>query len=111
MLYLTFRTTAPQLKPLCAELEKRASLPEYNSLLNDCHNCYFNQRRALLSPIINASLRKLSALDLHAAVRTGCAYVVNVSCLEYQLYTAFFEKLGTAVRDFLAGISLDLCVL
>lgn len=109
MLYLTFKTNAPQVKILTAELEKRAGLAEYQGLLVDCHNCYFNQRRQLLLPIISASLRKLaSSTDLQATVRTGCAYVINVSCLEFQLYHAFFEKPSTALRDFLGGISVDL---
>ena len=111
VLYLTFKTNAPQIKALCVELEKRSSLPEYQALLTDCHNSYFNQRRQLLLPIINVSLRKLAAsTDLQATVRTGCAYVVNVCCLEYQLFTAFFDKPANALRDFLGGISVDLYV-
>ncbi|KAF9106589.1 Golgi transport complex subunit 3 [Mortierella sp. GBA35] len=60
LFYVKFRTIAPQLQSLVAELEKRCvTHKEYKSLLNDCYNCYFSVRQQHLAPMIVSKIQEM----------------------------------------------------
>ncbi|KAG0005555.1 Golgi transport complex subunit 3, partial [Entomortierella chlamydospora] len=60
LFYVKFRAIAPPLRSLVAELEKRCvSHKEYNSLLNDCYNCYFSVRQQHLASMIVSKIQEM----------------------------------------------------
>ncbi|XP_077988329.1 conserved oligomeric Golgi complex subunit 3-like [Glandiceps talaboti] len=96
LFYGKFRTNAPRVKALMEQIEERVSKsPEYDTLLNDCHQCYFNQREILLGPSITTAISELASQhvkDHCALVRSGCAFMVRICQDENQLFFHFFSK-------------------
>ncbi|KAK2152577.1 hypothetical protein LSH36_325g04065 [Paralvinella palmiformis] len=96
LFYGKFRTNAPRIKSLMEQVECRLEKsPEYQQLLTDCHQCYFQQRMALLSPSVSGAvmdLAKKHVRDHCALVRSGCAFMVHVCEDEHQLFFNFFSK-------------------
>lgn len=88
--YGKFRTNAPRIKSLMAEIEDRVeNSPEYTNLLSDCHQCYFAQRRKLLGPCVTDAVSQLSQQyqrDYCSLVRSGCAFLVHVCEDEHALF-------------------------
>lgn len=100
--YIRFRTLATSLRPLCQEIEGRARRREYQSLLSDCHYCYFQQRSKLLRASVDENIRNLAKLpDLASMIRSGCAYLIRLCQSEYDLYQMFFHTFSTAMRNLL----------
>ncbi|KAF9982545.1 Golgi transport complex subunit 3, partial [Modicella reniformis] len=94
LFYVKFRTVAPPLRALIAELEKRCvSHKEYNSLLNDCYNCYFSVRQQFLSSMIVSKIQEMgpSQQDKLKFARSGLAYLTSVCMEEYTLFYNFFN--------------------
>ncbi|KAF9196073.1 Golgi transport complex subunit 3 [Haplosporangium sp. Z 11] len=94
LFYVKFRTIAPPLRSLVAELEKRCvSHKEYNSLLNDCYNCYFSVRQQHLSSMIVSKIQEMgpSQRDKLKFARNGLAYLTSVCMEEYSLFYNFFN--------------------
>ncbi|KAF8981652.1 Golgi transport complex subunit 3 [Entomortierella lignicola] len=94
LFYVKFRAIAPPLRSLIAELEKRCvSHKEYNSLLNDCYNCYFSVRQQHLSSIIVSKIQEMgpSQQDKLKFARNGLAYLTSVCMEEYSLFYSFFN--------------------
>lgn len=94
LFYVKFRTIAPPLRSLVAELEKRCvSHKEYNSLLNDCYNCYFSVRQQHLAPMIVSKIQEMgpSQQDKLKFARSGLAYLTSVCMEEYSLFYNFFN--------------------
>ncbi|KAI1308451.1 Golgi transport complex subunit 3 [Mortierella claussenii] len=92
--YVKFRTIAPPLRSLVAELEKRCvSHKEYNSLLNDCYNCYFSVRQQHVSSMIISKIQEMgpSQQDKLKFARNGLAYLTSVCMEEYSLFYNFFN--------------------
>ncbi|CAH1259064.1 COG3 [Branchiostoma lanceolatum] len=59
--YGKFRTNAPRVKLLMEQIEERIDRsPEYQQLLNDCHQCYFNQRQLLLGPSVTTAVTEMA---------------------------------------------------
>ncbi|KAG0018581.1 Golgi transport complex subunit 3 [Podila clonocystis] len=94
LFYVKFKTVAPPLRALVAELEKRCvSHKEYNSLLNDCYNCYFSVRQQHLAPMIVSKIQEMgpSQKDKLLFARNGLAYLTSVCMEEYSLFYNFFN--------------------
>ncbi|KAG0208884.1 Golgi transport complex subunit 3 [Mortierella sp. GBA30] len=94
LFYVKFRAIAPPLRSLVAELEKRCvSHKEYNSLLNDCYNCYFSVRQQHLSSMIVSMIQEMgpSQKDKLKFARNGLAYLTSVCMEEYSLFYNFFN--------------------
>ncbi|KAG0365751.1 Golgi transport complex subunit 3 [Gamsiella multidivaricata] len=94
LFYVKFRAIAPPLRSLVAELEKRCvSHKEYNSLLNDCYNCYFSVRQQHLSSMIVSKIQEMgpSQQDKLRFARNGLAYLTSVCMEEYSLFYNFFN--------------------
>ncbi|KAF9365491.1 Golgi transport complex subunit 3 [Mortierella sp. NVP85] len=94
LFYVKFKAIAPPLRALIAELEKRCvSHKEYNSLLNDCYNCYFSVRQQHLSSMIISMIQDMgpSQQDKLKFARSGLAYLTSVCMEEYALFYNFFN--------------------
>lgn len=95
--YGKFRTNAPRIKTLMAEIEDRVeNSPEYLNLLSDCHQCYFAQRQTLMGPCVADAVTELSQKyqrDYCSLVRSGCAFLVHVCEDEYSLFHQVRKKM------------------
>jgi conserved oligomeric Golgi complex subunit 3 len=60
LLYAKFRSSAPPLKKVIEELERRSDTEEYAALLNECYQTYFTIRQRLITPIILTRMAELS---------------------------------------------------
>lgn len=99
LLYVRFRAAAePALKGLIAELEAKASQPEYAQLLQDCRNVYCSIRLQVIAPQLSARLDSLSGLQLPELVRGAAEQVLRTSQLEGQLMEQLFGTAVTAQR-------------
>ncbi|CAF2846052.1 unnamed protein product [Rotaria sp. Silwood2] len=108
LFYGRFRINAPKVKVLAEELEQRCTRnPEYEKTLSDCHECYANQRRTLLTSSVQTAIQDLAAKnerDMCTLVRSGCAFLLHLCQDEYQLFYQFFSKhsvyLDTMLSEF-----------
>ncbi|XP_063599673.1 conserved oligomeric Golgi complex subunit 3-like [Penaeus indicus] len=110
--YGKFRTNAPRIKTLMAEIEDRVeNSPEYLNLLSDCHQCYFAQRQTLMGPCVADAVTELSQKyqrDYCSLVRSGCAFLVHVCEDEYNLFHQFFTAATSDLDTFLLGLCTGL---
>ncbi|CAF0794376.1 unnamed protein product [Didymodactylos carnosus] len=106
LFYGRFRINAPKVKVLSEELEQRCTKnPEYEKTLTDCHECYTNQRRMLLTYSIASAIQDLAVKherDMCTLVRSGCAFVLHLCQDEYQLFYQFFSKRSSQVDTMLS---------
>lgn len=97
--YLKFKQLATSLRPLCLEIEKRVEQKEYQSLLSDCHYCYFQQRYQLLYQNVQYNINQLSKnADLSSLIRSGSNYLLRLCQNEFDLYKLFFSSFSSAMR-------------
>ncbi|XP_045116717.1 conserved oligomeric Golgi complex subunit 3-like [Portunus trituberculatus] len=110
--YGKFRTNAPRIKSLMAEIEDRVeNSPEYTNLLSDCHQCYFAQRNKLLGPCVTDAVAQLSQQyqrDYCSLVRSGCAFLVHVCEDEHALFHQFFSTTTPELDSFLQSLCTGL---
>ncbi|KAL7881188.1 hypothetical protein AOLI_G00080360 [Acnodon oligacanthus] len=110
--YVKFRAAAPKLRALIEQVEQRSEkMPEYQQLLDDIHQCYLDQREALLSPSINSTITDLTSQsnkDHCALVRSGCAFMAHVCQDEHQLFSEFFSKPTAKLDELLEKLCLSL---
>jgi hypothetical protein len=106
LFYGRFRINAPKVKVLAEELEQRcARNPEYEKTLSDCHECYTNQRRILLTSSVQSAIQDLAIKnerDMCTLVRSGCAFLLHLCQDEYQLFYQFFSKHSVHLDTMLA---------
>eukprot|EP01094_Clydonella_sp_ATCC50884_P016978 TRINITY_DN2875_c0_g1_i2.p1 TRINITY_DN2875_c0_g1~~TRINITY_DN2875_c0_g1_i2.p1 ORF type:complete len:886 (+),score=203.84 TRINITY_DN2875_c0_g1_i2:36-2660(+) len=102
-----FRALAVKLRPLCEAIEKRAAVnASYKGLLADCHSCYVQQRKVLISPSVSASTAAIIASsDIRTALRTGCTFLLRTCVTEHQLFSEFFEPSISAMRGLLEAFA------
>uniref|UniRef100_A0A672SJ88 Conserved oligomeric Golgi complex subunit 3 n=1 Tax=Sinocyclocheilus grahami TaxID=75366 RepID=A0A672SJ88_SINGR len=113
--------TVSSLQNLTAQLTKRVlieqveqrsnTIPEYQQLLDEIHQCYLEQREVLLSPSINSTFTDLTSQnnkDHCALVRSGCAFMVHVCQDEHQLYNEFFSKPSSKLDELLEKLCVSL---
>ncbi|KAF9428259.1 Golgi transport complex subunit 3 [Podila epigama] len=94
LFYVKFKAVAPPMRALVEELEKRCvNHKEYNSLLNDCYNCYFSVRQQHLAPMIVSKIQEMgpSQQDKLLFARNGLAFLTSVCMDEYSLFYNFFN--------------------
>lgn len=92
--YIQYRAQCGSIKNLTQEIELRASSQqEYSVYLYDVLNCYHEQRRTLMLPIIDRTigeiLKRENILDL---VRNGCSYMILICSEEEQLFRHLFTS-------------------
>ncbi|XP_038049939.1 conserved oligomeric Golgi complex subunit 3-like isoform X2 [Patiria miniata] len=112
LFYGKFRSHAPKVKGMMEQIEQRLDKsPEYQTLLDDCHQYYLNQRQQLLAPSITAAVNELATKHVRdhcALVRSGCAFMVHVCEDEYQLFFHFFSRQTDKLDTMLEGLSMSL---
>lgn len=112
LFYGKFRTNAPKVKALMDQIEQRlGKSPEYEILLKDCHQCYFQQRQQLLGPSIFQAVTELASKhvkDYCALVRSGCAFMAHVCEDEHQLFFHFFSQPTEGLDSMLEGLCMSL---
>jgi hypothetical protein len=108
--YAKFRAIAPRIRPLTTELERRSARRECAALLNDCHIAYFGERASLLSGVVGRQLAELATVDdVRALARSGCAYLLRVSDLEWQLFRHHFGRATPALAELIDELSAPFC--
>ncbi|KAK4934476.1 hypothetical protein LTR28_010639, partial [Elasticomyces elasticus] len=117
LLYAKFRTSAPELKALGLEIQKRAvpaiddaegKEPEYQSLVNELYQSYSATRGRLILPIVTKKMGETAsspsgAKDLVGFARSGISYVRSVCLDEYELWGDWFVGEG-GLYDFLEAV-------
>lgn len=133
LLHVRFRAAAePQLKDLLHGLEQKAkggSRPEYTRLLRDCEILFCEARLALLQPptaarfqdaqkktaatvIISTTTTTTTSMSLVDFLRDGCAHLIQLAQVEYQLFSNFFPDRAVAVGPAVISPLMDpLCTL
>ncbi|XP_054719988.1 conserved oligomeric Golgi complex subunit 3-like [Uloborus diversus] len=110
--YGKFRSHAPRIHALMKQIEERVEKnPDYEVLVSDCHQCYFNQREILLGPSVSAAITDLAEKhkkDHCSLVRSGCAFLLHVCEDENQLFQQFFSQNSKHLEDFLEGLCMRL---
>ncbi|XP_040197208.1 conserved oligomeric Golgi complex subunit 3 isoform X2 [Rana temporaria] len=112
LFYVKFRAAAPKVRTLIEQMEQRSeTIPEYQLLLAEIHQCYLDQRENLLSPSITSTITDLTSQnnrDHCALVRSGCAFMVHVCQDEHQLFNEFFTKPTPKLDELLEKLCLSL---
>ncbi|KAI8820860.1 Sec34-like family-domain-containing protein, partial [Fimicolochytrium jonesii] len=110
LFYVKFRTIAPALRFLLAQLEARCeNHPEYFALLGDCLSTYFQVRKSLLDPYIAAHIQAfLETGDILTMSRSGCAYVLRLCADEVALFHQFFHLGEDQLAAYLDSITTHL---
>ncbi|KAK2188450.1 hypothetical protein NP493_132g06036 [Ridgeia piscesae] len=107
LFYGKFRANAPRVKGLLDQIQQRTDKgPEYDQLLRDCHQCYFQQRELLLGPSITNAVKELAGKHVRdhcALVRSGSAFMVHVCEDEHQLFYHFFSHATPLLDAMLEG--------
>ncbi|KND05201.1 uncharacterized protein SPPG_08883 [Spizellomyces punctatus DAOM BR117] len=107
LFYVKFRTLAPNLRFLLAQLEARCeNHPEYFALLGDCLSAYFNVRQTLLSSYIAMHIQALmESGDVLAISRSGCAYIMRLCADEMALFHQYFHLGEEEFEGYLDSLS------
>ncbi|ESQ27844.1 hypothetical protein EUTSA_v10018146mg [Eutrema salsugineum] len=91
VIYVRFKAAASELKPVLEEIESRSARKEYVQILAECHRLYCEQRLSLVKGIVHQRVSDFSKKEaLPSLTRSGCAYLMQVCHMEYQLFTHFF---------------------
>ncbi|KAG5550737.1 hypothetical protein RHGRI_015628 [Rhododendron griersonianum] len=78
VIYVRFKATASELKPVLEEIERRSPRKEYVQILAECHKLYCEQRLSLVKGIVHRRISEFSKKDkLPSLTRSGCAYLMQ----------------------------------
>ncbi|GAB2291595.1 Golgi transport complex subunit 3 [Dionaea muscipula] len=109
VIYVRFKAAASELKIVLEEVESRSSRKEYFQLLAECHKLYCEQRLSLVRSIVQQRIADFARREeLPSLTRSGCAYLMQVSQLEHQLFSHFFPLSSEDVSS-LAPLIDPLC--
>ncbi|TPX54517.1 hypothetical protein SeMB42_g00231 [Synchytrium endobioticum] len=110
LFYVKFKTVAPRLKALVAEIETRVpGHREYQSLLHDCYNGFSSTRSALLDPQIQLHVHEIATdKDLLSFARSGSVYMTSVCRDEHTLFYQFFNSGEDELSGYLESLSMHL---
>lgn len=67
--------------------------PEFQTMIMECEEAYFQIREHLLRPIVNATVQQLAAKHRESSctfTRDGCNFLLRLADDEYRLYKQFF---------------------
>ncbi|XP_018449460.1 conserved oligomeric Golgi complex subunit 3 isoform X1 [Raphanus sativus] len=100
VIYVRFKAAASELKPVLEEIESRSARKEYVQILAECHRLYCEQRLSLIKGIVHQRVSDFSKKEaLPSLTRSGCAYLMQVCQMEYQLFTHFFPASSEEVSS------------
>ncbi|KAK4486686.1 hypothetical protein RD792_006746 [Penstemon davidsonii] len=109
VIYVRFKAAANELKPVLEEIESRKPRKEYGQILTECHKLYCEQRLLLVRGIVQQRISEFAKKEaLPSLSRSGCAYLMQVCQLEYQLFDYFFPSSSEDVSS-LAPLIDPLC--
>jgi conserved oligomeric Golgi complex subunit 3 len=117
LLYAKFRVSAPELKALGLEIQKRAvpnpddvdagREPEYLSLLRELYESYSATRGRLMLPLVTKKMVELASTTEQTAVlafaKSSLSFMRGICLDEYDLWFEWFETEG-ALYDFLESL-------
>ncbi|CAK9798366.1 Conserved oligomeric Golgi complex subunit 3 [Anthophora plagiata] len=114
LFYGRFQTILSKARPVIEQIEAKSyKRQEYDNLLSECHQYYWNQRALILGSSVQKSLLSVKEKyngDHCSLVRNSCALLLHASMDEYKLFyeffskppnglTAYFESLCTSLYD------------
>ncbi|KAL3825492.1 hypothetical protein ACJIZ3_021521 [Penstemon smallii] len=109
VIYVRFKAAANELKPVLEEIESRKPRKEYGQILTECHKLYCEQRLLLVRGIVQQRISEFAKKEaLPSLSRSGCAYLMQVCQLEYQLFDYFFPSSSEDISS-LAPLIDPLC--
>lgn len=102
---IQLKLIAPKLRPLCIEVEKKATKREYASYLTDILSVYFQNRKNILLPRLNYQIKNLlESDDIFKILRQGCYYFIKICLEENELSNLFFTQSFKNLRMLLEGL-------
>lgn len=108
LFYGRFQTILSKAKPVIEKIEgKSFKWEEYDALLSECHNHYWNERALVLGPSIKKSLSKVEERyirDHCSLVRHSCALLLHASIDEFKLFYQFFSKSPIGLTTYLESL-------
>ncbi|KAA8522688.1 hypothetical protein F0562_009150 [Nyssa sinensis] len=109
VIYVRFKAATNELKPVLEEIESRTPRKEYVQILAECHKLYCEQRLSLVKGIVHQRIFEFAKKEtLPSLMRSGCAYLMQVCQLEYQLFDHFFSSSSEDISS-LAPLVDPLC--
>ena len=91
LLYVKFKAAVPDLQKVIGAIQMRLSRQDYSRLMHDIQTFYSEKRIEILSENVEEHLVNYqTSNDLPMLVRLGCAYLIQVTQMEYQLFRYFY---------------------
>ncbi|UPR01228.1 Sec34 domain-containing protein [Chloropicon primus] len=93
LLYVKFKAAVPDLQKIIGAIQVRLNRQDYARLMHDIQRFYSEKRVEILSEAVEEHLVNYqSSNELPMLLRLGCAYLIQVTQMEYQLYRYFFPS-------------------
>ncbi|XP_037958131.1 conserved oligomeric Golgi complex subunit 3 [Teleopsis dalmanni] len=106
--YGKYQTSAAKIKRVTLLIEGRVEQSvEYEQLLNELQQAYFNERASIMSPAVSSAIKDLKTThkgDHCSMMRSACGFLVYVCQDEHRLYYQFFSKGNEQFRTYLEGL-------
>ncbi|XP_071875229.1 conserved oligomeric Golgi complex subunit 3 [Bombus fervidus] len=112
LFYGRFQTILSKARPVIEQIEAKSyKRQEYDSLLSECHQCYWSQRGLVLGSSVQKSLMSVKERyngDHCSLVRNSCALLLHASMDEYKLFYEFFSKPSSGLTAYLESLCTSL---
>ena len=110
LLYVQFKASVPDLAKVVEAIQSRLSRQDYSRLMHDMQAQYAEKRLDMLSDVVEDRLVQYQGSNpgLVSLLRLSCAYLIQVTQMEHQLFDSFFPL---ADLDALAQIVGPLCTI
>ncbi|XP_011633604.1 conserved oligomeric Golgi complex subunit 3 [Pogonomyrmex barbatus] len=112
LFYGRFQTILSKTRPVIKQIESKSyKRQEYDSLLLECHQYYWNQRGLVLGKSIQKSLNSIREKyngDHCSLVRHSCALLLHASIDEHKLFYEFFSKQSSGLTTYLESLCTSL---
>lgn len=93
LLYVKFKAAVPDLRRVIGAIQGRLNRQDYSRLMHDLQGFYGERRVEILSEAVEEHLVGYqSSNELPMLLRLGCAYLIQVTQMEYQLFRYFFPQ-------------------
>ncbi|XP_046908939.1 conserved oligomeric Golgi complex subunit 3 [Dermatophagoides farinae] len=110
--YGKFQLNAHRIKTLMQQIENRTKQSEtFNQFLNDCHQCYFQIRDSLITPVLTLAMDEMiqtSGRNFCSLIRSSAKLYTHICRDEYQLYFQFFTQVDHSLGEFLDQLCMSL---
>jgi hypothetical protein len=93
LLYVKFKAAVPDLQKVIGAIQLRLNRQDYSRLMHDIQSFYSERRIEILSESVEEHLVTYqNSNELPMLIRLGCAYLIQVTQMEYQLFRYFFPS-------------------